>query len=147
MLYKGYVSCSSLISSVGETEMKLLGFRKESLALKLEKLQRTSISQCNIYFFCLQSPVSSSLLVTPVLYQLTRPLLKRLGWRNPSLLSYTAVTGLVKCLMILHSPLPLVPHSQGISPIVLTWQPVWPLQPKSHPDTLDFGTSCGGNYV
>lgn len=120
MLYKGYVSCSSLISSVGETEMKLLGFREESLVLKLEKLQRTSISQCNIYFFCLQSPVSSSLLVTPVLYQLTRLLLKRLGWGSPSLLSYRAVTGLVKCLMLLHSPSPLLPRSQGLSPFVLT---------------------------
>lgn len=51
MLYKGYVSCSSLISSVGETEMILLGFREDSLMLKLESLQRHSISQCNIYFF------------------------------------------------------------------------------------------------
>lgn len=51
MLYKGYVSCSGLISSVGETEMILLGFREDSLMLKLESLQRHSISQCNIYFF------------------------------------------------------------------------------------------------
>lgn len=60
MLYKGYVSCSSLISSVGETEMILLGFRDESLALKLEKVQSPSISQCSIYFFVfilLSSPV------------------------------------------------------------------------------------------
>ena len=52
MLYKGYVSCSSLISSVTETEWEpLLGFREESLALKLKKLQSPSISHCNIYFF------------------------------------------------------------------------------------------------
>lgn len=60
MLYKGYVSCSGLISSVGETEMILLGFGEERLALKLEKLQSPSISQCNIYFLVfklLSSPV------------------------------------------------------------------------------------------
>lgn len=45
MLYKGCVSCSSLMSSVGEIEMILLGFREESLVLKLEKIQRHSILQ------------------------------------------------------------------------------------------------------
>lgn len=122
MLYKGYVSCSGLISSVGETEMILLGFREDSLVLKLEILQRHSISQCSIYFFCLQSAVSSSLLVPPVLYQLTRSPLKRSGCVNPSLLSCKAVISLAKCLML--------PHIA--KDIVLTWQSAWLLQLSSH---------------
>lgn len=46
-----YVSCSSLMSSVGETKMILLGFREESLASELEKEQSPIISQCNNYLF------------------------------------------------------------------------------------------------
>lgn len=48
------------MSSVGEIEMILLGFREASLALKLEKVQSHSILQCSIYFLVLillSSPV------------------------------------------------------------------------------------------
>lgn len=121
MLYKGYVSCSGLISSVGETEMILLGFREDSLVLKLEILQRHSISQCSIYFFFfLQSAVSTSWCHLSFISS-SRPPLKRSGCVNPLLLSCKAVISLARC--------DVIPYSQRL---VLTWQSAWHLQLSSH---------------
>lgn len=87
MLYKGCVSCSSLMSSVGEMEMILLGFREASPALQLEKVQVTAfynVLSTFLALFCLQ--------VTPVIFQLTTPLL--MGVRQVSLLAMSQLTDL-----------------------------------------------------
>lgn len=88
MLYKGCVSCSSLMSSVGEMEMILLGFREAVQPLNWEKYKVTAfysvLSTFLALFSCLQ--------VTPIFFQLTRPLL--LGVRQRSLLAMSPLTDL-----------------------------------------------------
>lgn len=78
------------MSSVGEIEMILLGFREASLALKLEKRQSHSILQCTIYFlgFILLPAGDNCLLPahkgTPDESKADEPILMSLGGVLPS---------------------------------------------------------------
>lgn len=130
MLYKGCVSCSGLISSVGETDMILLGFREESLALKLEKLQSPSISQCNIYFFVsilLASPLWSNTCPSPA--HKATPV-----WTHHCCqLGVSQVMPSAWWICIA----PTILSTPGPSPLVQTWELTGAVQPNSHPRTSE----------